>query len=224
MTIAKGAYADSLTLFMVVLAATFIFSTMSLASRASAAEFGDIELSFYALGSWPRDEPIFNQGTTVPASVKSGFGGGLKVGLFPHFTKRMIGLEIDSNGHGGAISFPNTANGQNGGTGRSNLVVLNTTVNLILRYPGEAVLPYVGIGAGWSQGVLPSPDIVGRSDQDFETANAFGYQFLAGTQVMLSQKIFLFGEYRYFSTNYHWESLALDFRAHYGLAGFGLRF
>ena len=69
---------------------------------------------------------------------ESGFGGGLKVGLFPHFTKRMIGLEIDSNGHGGAISFPNSANGQNGGTGRSNLVVLNTTVNLILRYPGEA--------------------------------------------------------------------------------------
>ncbi len=136
----------------------------------------------------------------------------------------MIGLEIDSNGHGGAISFPNTANGQNAGTGQSNLVVLSTMANLILRYPGEVVLPYVGIGAGWSQGVLPSPDIVGRSDQDFETANAFGYQFLAGTQVMLSRKIFLFGEYRYFSANYHWESLALDFRAHYGLAGFGLRF
>ena len=224
MRIAKGAYADSLALFMVVLAAALIFSSMSLASRVSAAEFGDIELSFYALGSWPRDEPIFNQGTTVPASVKSGFGGGLKVGLFPHFTKRMIGLEIDSNGHGGAISFQNTANGQNGGTGRSNLMVLSTTVNLILRYPGEAVLPYVGIGAGWSHGVLLNPNIVGRSDQDFESARALGYQFLAGTQVMLSQRVFLFGEYRYFSANYHWEGLALDFRAHYGLAGFGLRF
>ena len=224
MTIDKWAYVDSLTVAILVLAAALIFSTMSLASFASAAEFGDIELGFYTLGSWPRDEPIFNQGTTVPASVKSSFGGGVKVGLFPHFTNRMIGLEIDSNGHGGAISFQNTASGRNGGTARSDLLVLNTTVNLIFRYPGETILPYVGIGAGWTHGILLNPDIAGRSDQDFESAGAFGHQFLAGTEVMLSQRVFLFGEYRYFSANYHWEGLALDFRAHYGLAGFGLRF
>ena len=36
--------------------------------------------------------------------------------------------------------------------------------------------------------------------------------------------IFLFGEYRYLSSNYHWEGLAVDFRSHYGLLGIGLRF
>lgn len=41
---------------------------------------------------------------------------------------------------------------------------------------------------------------------------------------MLSLRVFVFGEYRYFSANYHWESLALDFGAHYGLFGTGLRF
>lgn len=194
------------------------------ADRVSAVEFGDIELSFYALGSWPRDEPIFNQGTTVPASVKSSFGGGFKVGLFPRFTNRMIGVELDSIAHGGAISFQNLANGRNNGIARSNMLVANSMVNLVVRYPGETVLPYIGIGGGLSHGVLLNPNIAGRADQDFESARAFAYQVLAGTQVMLSHRVFFFGEYRYFSANYHWEGLALDFRAHYGLVGFGLRF
>jgi opacity protein-like surface antigen len=189
-----------------------------------AVEFGDIELSFYGLGSWPRDEPIFNQGTTVPGSIKSGFGGGVKVGLFPHFTNRMLGVELDSNAHGGAISFQNLADGRHSGLARSNILVANSMVNLVMRYPGDTILPYIGIGAGLSHGVLLNPNIAGRADQDFESARAFAYQALAGTEVMLSRRVFLFGEYRYFSANYHWEGLALDFRAHYGLAGFGLRF
>jgi opacity protein-like surface antigen len=191
---------------------------------AVAAEFGDVELSAYALGSWPRDLAIFNQETSVPASIRDGFGAGLKIGLFPAALRRMVGLEIDSNAHGGTLSFPNVANGQNNGAGRSNLLILNTTFNLILRYPGETVRPYVGIGIGWSHGTLLNPNIAGRDDKDFDQARALGYQFLGGAQVLLSPKIFLFGEYRYFSSNYHWEGLAIDFRTHYGLMGVGLRF
>ncbi len=205
------------------------FSSASLCSLcvtdvAVAAEFGDVELSAYALGSWPRDLAIFNQETTVPASIRDGFGAGLKVGLFPAALRRMVGLEIDSNAHGGTLSFPNVANGQNNGAGRSNLLILNTTFNLILRYPGETVRPYVGIGIGWSHGTLLNPNIAGRDDKDFDQARALGLQFLGGAQVLLSPKIFLFGEYRYFSANYHWEGLAIDFRTHYGLVGAGLRF
>ncbi|WP_217490588.1 outer membrane protein [Candidatus Nitrospira nitrificans] len=188
------------------------------------AEFGDVELSAYALGSWPRDVEIFNQETTVPATIRDGFGAGLKVGLFPAALRRMVGLELDSNMHGGAISFPNVANGQNHGTGRSDLLMINTTFNLILRYPGETVRPYVGMGIGWSHGTLLNPNIAGRDDKDFDSARAFAHQFLGGAQVLLSSKIFLFGEYRYFSSNYHWEGLAIDFRTHYGLVGAGLRF
>jgi opacity protein-like surface antigen len=191
---------------------------------AVAAEFGDVELSAYALGSWPRDLEIFNQETTVPASIRDGLGAGLKVGLFPAALRRMVGLELDSNMHSGAISFPNVAKGQNNGAGRSDLLILNTTFNLILRYPGETVRPYVGIGIGWSHGTLLNPNIAGRDDKDFDSARALGHQFLGGTQVLLSPKIFLFGEYRYFSANYHWEGLAMDFRTHYGLVGVGLRF
>ncbi len=191
---------------------------------ADSAEFGEIDLSGYVLGSWPRDQPLFNQGSTVPASIQHGFGAGLKIGLFPHATRRMLGIEIDSSGHGGALSFPNTANGQNNGTGRSNFLVLNTMVNLVLRYPGEVVTPYIGIGGGWSHGTLLNPNIIGRADKDFESARAFGHQYLAGAQVMVSSRVYVFGEYRYFAANYHWEGLAVDFRTHYGLLGVGLRF
>jgi opacity protein-like surface antigen len=191
---------------------------------AVAAEFGDVELSAYALGSWPRNLAIFNQETTVLASIRDGFGAGLKVGLFPAALRRMVGLELDSNMHGGALSFPNIANGQNNATGRSDLLLINTTFNLILRYPGERVRPYVGFGLGWSHSTLLNPNIAGRDDKDFDSAYALVHQFLGGGQFVISPKWFLFGEYRYVSANYHWEGLAMDFRTHYGLVGAGLRF
>lgn len=203
---------------------SILLCCLCLTGAARAAEFGDVELGAYALGSWPRDEDIFNQGTTVPASIQQGFGAGLKVGLFPAALHRIVGLEIDSNAHGGTLSFPNVANGQNNGSGRSDLLVLNTTFNLILRYPGESLRPYVGIGLGWSHGTLLNPNITGRDDKDFDQARTLGHQFLGGTQILVSSKVFLFWEYRYFSSNYHWEGLAMDFRNHYGLLGVGLRF
>ncbi len=189
-----------------------------------SAEFGDIELSVYMLGSWPRDQNVYNQGMAVPASIQQGFGAGLKIGLFPNFTNRVVGIELDSFGHGGALSFPNGVSGQHAGLGRSNLLIFNTMFNLIVRYPGEVLTPYVGIGAGWSRGTLLNPNIAGRADKDFDTAHALGHQYLTGIRVMLNPKVFVFGEYRYVSTNYHWEGLALDFRAHYGLFGVGLHF
>jgi opacity protein-like surface antigen len=193
-------------------------------TSGQTAEFGDIDLSVYALGSWPRDQNVYNQGVTVPASIQQGFGAGLKVGVFPNFTNRFVGLELDSFVHGGALSFDNSVTGQNNGRGRSDLLILNTMFNVILRYPGEVFMPYVGIGAGWSHGMLLNPNIAGRADKDFDAARALGHQYLTGLRVMVSPKVFVFGEYRYFSANYHWEGLALDFRAQYGLVGIGMHF
>jgi len=207
----------------------------NLTAVALPAEFGDVEVSGYALGSWPRDQDIFNQGTTAGASIQQGFGAGVKAGLFPAALHRVVGLELDSNVHGAALSFPNVANGQNHGTGRSDLLIINTTFNMILRYPGDRVRPYIGGGIGWSHGTLLNPNIAGRDDKDFDSARAFTYQFLGGAQILLSPKVrlfgkdrpysfFMFGEYRFLSSHYHWEGLAVDFRTHYGLLGAGLRF
>ncbi len=214
---------------------SLLFCCPSLTDVAFPAEFGDIELSGYALGRLPGDQDLFNQGTMVSASVQQGFGAGFKIGVFPAILKRIVGLEMDSNVHGTALSFPNIANGRNNETGRSDLLMINTTFNVILRYPGERIRPYIGGGIGWSHGTLLNPNIAGRDDRDFDSARAFTHQFLGGTQVMLTPHlslfnaqqdiaVFLFGEYRYLSSNYHWEGLAVDFRSHYGLLGIGLRF
>jgi len=223
------------SLTRLIIPSTLLLCCLCLRDVARAGEFGDVELSAYALGSWPRDQDIFNQGTTVAASIQEGFGAGFKVGLFPSALRRMVGLEMDSNMHGAALSFPNIANGRNNETGRSDLLIINTTFNLILRYPGERIRPYIGAGIGWSHGTLLNPNIAGRDDKDFDTARAFTHQFLGGVQVVLNPHvrlfntqqtvaIFLFGEYRYLSSDYHWEGLAIDFRTHYGLVGAGLRF
>lgn len=191
---------------------------------AQAAEFGDVELGLYALGSWPRDEKVFNQETTVRASVQQGFGAGLKVGLFPAALHRAVGLEIDSNVHNGSLSFPNIADGMRKAVGHSDLLVFKTTLNVVLRYPGESVRPYIGAGLGWATGVLLNPNIAGRDDHDFDDTRGFGHQFLGGTQLLISSKVLLFAEYRYFSANFHWRSVAVDFRDHNALVGVGLRF
>ena len=207
----------------------------SLTDVAFPAEFGDIELSGYTLGTLPVNRDLFNQETVVSASVQQGFGAGFKIGVFPAVLKRIVGLEMDSNIHGAALSFPNIANGRNNEIGRSDLLMINTTFNLILRYPGERIRPYIGAGIGWSHGTLLNPNIAGRDDKDFDSARAFTHQFLGGAQVVLKPHvplfgtqqtvaIFLFGEYRYLSSNYHWEGLAVDFRTHYGVLGIGLGF
>jgi opacity protein-like surface antigen len=207
----------------------------SLTDVAFPAEFGDIELSGYALGTLPGNHDLFNQGTTVSASVQQGFGAGFKIGVFPSVLNRIAGFEMDSNIHGTDLTFPNIANGRNHETGRSDLLMINTTFNVILRYPGERIRPYIGGGIGWSHATLLNPNIAGRDDKDFDSARAFTHQFLGGAQVLLTPHLslfnaqrditfFLFGEYRYLSSNYHWEGLAVDFRTHYGLLGVGLRF
>lgn len=214
---------------------SFLSWCPSLTDVAFPAEFGDIELSGYALGMLPGNQDLFNQGTIVSTSVHQGLGTGFKIGVFPAALSRIVGLEMDSNIHGTALSFPNIANGRHHETGRSDMFMINTTFNVILRYPGERIRPYIGGGIGWSHATLLNPNIAGRDDKDFDSARAFTHQFLGGTQVVLTPHlhlfnaqqniaIFLFGEYRYLSSNYHWEGLAVDFRTHYGLLGVGLRF
>lgn len=190
-----------------------------------ATETTDVYVSLYVLGGFPEDRHVIFQGQELlGTSLSKSLGAGLKVGIFPVVVKRSLGIEIESYGHGGHISFPITSGIGGGQVGHTDLAVINSMLNAVLRYPGEAFQPYIGVGAGLSQGFLTNPDIPGRDDQDFETARTLGHQFLAGIQASLSTRAFVFSEYKYFSANYHWSGLSLDFRAHYALAGVGIRF
>ena len=189
----------------------------------AAAETADVDVGLYALGAFPSDQGLFAQGDNPSDSrITNGVGAGIKAAVFPHGLGSIIGIGLESFGHGSEITFSSAAHA--GSPPSTNLWVFSSMVNLTLRYPGKAFVPYVGVGGGYSSGVLTHANIPGRSDRDFEGSWTFGYQFFGGLQGNLTEKVFLFSEYKYFSANYHWKELALDFRSQYALFGIGLRF
>ncbi|MDE3221018.1 MAG: outer membrane beta-barrel protein [Nitrospirota bacterium] len=189
----------------------------------AAAETADVDVGLYALGAFPSDQGLFAQGDNPSDSrITNGVGAGIKAAVFPHGLGNIIGIGLESFGHGSEITFSSAAHA--GALPSTNLWVFSSMVNLTLRYPGKAFVPYIGVGGGYSSGVLTHANIPGRSDRDFEGSWTFGYQFFGGLQGNLTEKVFLFSEYKYFSANYHWKELALDFRSQYALFGIGLRF
>jgi len=206
--------------FLLSLALMIIFTQ---AGPVLAAETADVDVGLYALGAFPSDQGLFAQGgNPSDTRITNGAGAGIKASVFPHGLGNIIGIGLESSGHGSEISFSSPVNA--GSTVSTNLWVFSSMVNLTLRYPGNAFIPYIGVGGGYSSGVLTHANIPGRSDRDFEGSWAFGSQFFGGLQGNLTEKVFLFSEYKYFSANYHWQQLALDFRSHYALFGIGLRF
>lgn len=189
----------------------------------AAAGFADVEISLYPMGALPSDRGLFAQrGTPSDTRITNGVGAGFKFALFPHAWGDILGVGLESSGHGNEISF--TSLTQAGAPASTNVWIFNSMVNVILRYPGKTVVPYLGIGGGLSSAMLTHGSIPGRSDRDLEGSWAFGSQVFGGMQGNLGEHLFLFSEYKYFWADYHWKQLALDFRSQYVLAGIGLRF
>lgn len=189
----------------------------------AAAETADVDVGLYALGAFPSDQGLFAQGGNPSDSrITNGAGAGIKAAVFPHGLGNIIGVGLEYSGHGSEISFSSPVNA--GSSASTNLWVFSSMVNLTLRYPGKAFVPYIGVGGGYSSGVLTDPNIPGRSDRDFEGSWTLSYQFFGGLQGNLTEKVYLFSEYKYLSADYHWKELALDFRSQYALFGIGLRF
>jgi opacity protein-like surface antigen len=210
--------------------ALLVFFSLSLALMivslqpgwVAAAETADVDVGLYALGAFPSDQGLFAQGgNPSDPRIANGAGAGIKAAVFPHDLGSIVGIGMEMSGHGSEITF---SPAHAGSLPSTNLWVFSTMVNLTLRYPWKAFVPYIGVGGGYSSGVLTHADIPGRSDRDFEGSWAFGSQFFGGVQGNLTEKVFLFSEYKYFSADYHWKELALDFRSQYALFGIGLRF
>jgi len=184
----------------------------------------DIYLGGYAQGSMPSDSDNDVQAHGRSAhnlSIGGGLGGGVKIGLFHDITYRIIGIELEYSGNTGDLRFQ-----QIGSIDKStaDLVVFHSMVNLIVRYPHEHIRPYVGVGAGSSSGLLIHAKVEGRKNKTVESALAFGHQFFAGLQVNLRENIYIFGELKYVSANYHWKQLSLDYRSQSIVGGVGFQF
>ena len=214
--------------------------TEKTAEAGNAAEETKTEayISLYILGSNPLNRNVELSDDPFPqTSVGGGLGGGIKVGSYPAFANRILGIEAELFGHNGDIVAPLTTTGGVTRSANATLNVVNAMVNLLLRYPGDVLQPYVGVGGGLSGGFLRGADIQQSQIGTF-TGNAgdaaFGYQFLAGLRVNVSERFFLFSEYKYFLANYKWESedvlgaagpsASLDFRTHIVAGGVGFKF
>lgn len=190
---------------------------------AFAGEYDRAELGLYVIGAFPSDHGLYAQGgNPTDTRVTNGVGAGIKAAVFLKPFGNIVGLQLESFGHGSEITFSSPTSP--GSLASTNLWVFNSMLNLIVRYPGETFLPYVGVGGGFSNGVLTSSNIPGRADTDFESSWAFGYQFLAGVEANLAERWYLFSEYKYLAANFHWSQLALDYRSQYVVFGVGLRF
>ena len=194
-------------------------------THGAAREPAQDYVSVYVLGSLPSNRnAVFHGGVSPDTTVGNGVGGGIKGGVFPRIGKGVIGIELEWYGHGGDVEFPLTSGAAAGQHASTNLTVLNTMANLIVRYPGERIIPYAGAGLGISHSFLTATAIPGAADTDLGGSWTLGYQFLGGVQGSLTDQLFLFGEYKYFAANYHWEQLALHFRTQYLLGGIGWHF
>ncbi len=196
----------------------------SLPCRLEALDDLELYLSGYGVASQPSNKGVSFQARGITKeTINGGPGLGLKIGFFPHVIHGYGGIELEWFGNKNSISFP-VVRGSKTVKGNSRLITYQSMVNLILRYPGPWFRPYVGIGGGYSNGILVDADFPNRNDKSWDTAIALSYQFLGGMQFIISKGWFVFGEYKYFSANYHWKRLSLEFRSEYVLGGIGFLF
>ena len=192
--------------------------------RVEALDEIEIYLAGYGMASKPSNKGVSFKGRGISDETINGDPGlGFKVGLFPNFWHGYVGIELESFGNNNSMSFPIVGNRETS-KGDSRLITYHSMGNLLLRYPGALFRPYAGIGGGLSNGILINANIPGRRDKNVETGMAFGYQFLGGMQLVMTERWFIFGEYKYFSANYHWKELSLKFRSEYFLGGIGFLF
>ncbi len=184
----------------------------------------------YLLGSLAKNRNLNVGGEALPqTTVGDHAGGGIKAGIFPAFTKYVVGIQAEMFGLGSEIAAPRSLGSGGIQSGRGTMLAWNTLVSLIVRYPGEQFQPYIGAGAGWSSSLLVVSDLMKGTTTQGGIARdmSFAYQYFAGLRVNLTERVFAFGEYKFFGSRFNWSGSlqpSLDFRAHIVALGAGFSF
>jgi opacity protein-like surface antigen len=194
----------------------------------------DLLLSGHVIGVIPQDQGLSVGGSTIPnTDVRGTIGAGIKFDVYPWFTHKILGAEIETFGLGASVRSPRTTSGAGTTQGQANLIAISTMYNLMLRYPGDRIQPYIGVGAGSSTGFLYNVNIQsGNSSLSGNSGDwTFAYQFLGGVRAFVTSKLFFFGEYKYYVAKYSWDSegggntkIKLDFQTHLVSGGLGWSF
>ncbi len=160
-----------------------------------------------------------------------GFDSGLAIGVkggywFTEQNAPYLGLELDVG-----ASFPDMSEVTPPTTPvDADVTGIGVMVNALLRYPDGNLRPYGGVGLGWvfvdvDDGTVGGTPFTGDDD------SAFGWQLLAGLDVMISPSASVFVEYRYLSTDVDFTfggpgggDLSIDYRASHVYGGLSYHF
>lgn len=172
-----------------------------------AAEAGEaaepLPTEWYGSGFLTRNTPIgsilrFGDDEIPHTSFSGATGGGLKVGVFPRFFKSILGGEIEAVGHGGSFTAPQTASGGTIRSAQLDTTLFNFRANLIARYPGDLIQPYIGGGLGLSfVNVDGQVQSAAGNRTSSEVLIGAGVQVILGVRLIVTNHVFGFAEYRY---------------------------
>lgn len=199
-------------------------------SDVSTTTGPEIYGAVYALGSLAKNRNLNVGGQELPSTtIKDGAGGGFMAGVYPAFTGYVLGVRAESFGLGHEVTAPASIGSSGAESGRGNLLAWTTMVSLLIQYPGKMLKPYIGLGMGWSssffQDVRITKGTITQTGTLRDTSPAF--QSVAGLRTYVTDSVFVFGEYKYFASRYHWAGSlepSLDLRTHIVAVGAGLTF
>ena len=190
----------------------------------------EIYAAIFAFGSLSQNRNLNVGGESLPSTtVKDGAGGGFKAGVFPAFTGYVLGIQAESFGLGHGITTPASMGPSGVQSARGTLLAWTTMVSLLVQYPGRQFKPYAGIGVGWSTAYMVDAALTNGATTQTGTFRdtSVALQYVAGLRTHLAESVFVFGEYKYFTSRYQWSGSlepALDFRTHMVAIGVGLAF
>jgi opacity protein-like surface antigen len=200
------------------------------AAPASSHEGPEIYGAIYLLGSLAKNRNLNVAGDELPSTtVRNGGGGGFKAGVFPSFTGYVLGIQAESFGLGHEVTAPASMGSSGIQSGQGTLLAWTTMVSLIAQYPGKILKPYGGVGAGWSSSYLVDARFSKGTATQTGTLRdtSLALQYFAGLRALVTDKVFVFGEYKYFASRYQWSGRlesSLDLRTHIVAIGIGLAF
>ncbi len=164
------------------------------ADATPAQDKTEFYVSLYIQGSHPLNRPVRLQDDPFTnTDVRGGLGGGLKVGVFPAFAGRMVGLEAELSGLDGRVDAPTATTGGVTRSANFRLQSINAMANLLLRYPGEVIQPYIGVGAGIFGGFARDLNLQHSTIgviRENAADGAFAYQFIGAFARMSASRCF----------------------------------
>ena len=153
-------------------------------------------VSGFLTRSYPIDSLLKVDGDKIPDTRFDGaMGGGLKIGGFPS-RKSVFGGEVEVSGYGGTITAPHTMVGNKVRSAQLDTTVFNFMVNVLARYPGDIIQPYVGVGLGFSALDMDGYTQSSSGIRDPDGFAGFAMQGIIGVRLLVINQFFGFAEYK----------------------------